>query len=422
MVNSNISMTPPYFSSVKPQSDAPTKKRETVDLTVLAKGAVKTVWIATEILQKESVTKTTPTEVVSVARDKIGPYTESVYYTARQGWVGDQVNELRREADIRKILKQKLSEEQSAHLDVEMEEVSGQGRIEGRSTFRVGKAEEDFEKFLRKNDILPVTIDMGREFLHALTFLHRAGFNYNDIKPENCLIFRRKDGSFFLKLSDFGKADVPSVAKTGNTRFAGPSGGDVYGAGMVLIRNFEERYLNEKESLIDGNKSLLQRSAKSGLRGIEKYVVEDKAFIIANNPGAWSRSRSNQGKYTEAQKQVQDKAMFKYIDALIKAMEDSGDFTLRQTEDLSALLKLMTKSDSPLTSKEALEAYNMIFPEPTAPTTEPITEGVDTEATPTPEAPLTTETTETAETPQTTQTSKMGVQEEDDGSGLKMLE
>lgn len=317
------------------------------------KGAVKLVW---------------------VSKSKIGAPSESfVYYTTRSGlmaFLRGRESELREEVEVRKKIKTALEDHLKdkadsaiAHLDIEIEELTGGDRIEGRYTLKVEKANGNFEEYLCRAISLEDRIKLGGDFLDGLKNLHLAGFNYNDLKPENCLIYEDSEKRLTLKLSDFGKATPPTVKLVGNSRFASPSGGDLYGAGLTLIRNFEELYLQQKgtTSLIKlekGDKHY-RKNAKEGIRGVEKYVVEHEAFKIADNPGALISHRGLQGNYTKAQKEAQDQAIFAYIDDLGEAMR--SDLTEDQVKRLCKLLKEMTRCDPKITVEEAYKDYYAIF-------------------------------------------------------------
>jgi len=62
------------------------------------------------------------------------------------------------------------------------------------------------------------TFPIVRQLIGALAASHQIGIVHRDVKPANVFILRRKDGSDFVKVLDFGIAKVPESETRGLTR------------------------------------------------------------------------------------------------------------------------------------------------------------------------------------------------------------
>lgn len=332
----------------------------------VAKGAVKIVWIKNAFNSEGS---------------------DRAYYTPKGGVKGfllSRESELR--SEVRKMqyidsMLQDLPDANTNHLAITVKEMTGKERIHGKYTLEVEKADTDFLKWLQsKEPSREDRVELGGHFLNGLANLHRAGLAYGDMKPENCLIYTDKDGNQILKLSDFGKAEIvendEELPYTGNTRFVPiefrqSKRGDLPPAAMTLIQNLEEVYLQEEgvSSLIPIPETSpdFDMAATSKFRGIEKYVVEHRAFFASSNSGnspsnILRRKKAQTSIPTETQKLAYKNAMNSYIDALNKKMHADPAINDRQADQLCALLKNMTDpnpSKRP-TAEEASEQYNRI--------------------------------------------------------------
>lgn len=327
------------------------------------RGAAKIVWV-----KRSSIPSTMGTREED----------NKVYYTAVDSVTRAKEQELKQEFGKMQSIKQRLSSQPKSlmHLFVEAEEQPETNRIHQNFTLKVDRASCNFEKKLcHSQTSLAERIILGSHLLNGLANLHTADFVHGDIKPENCLIFEQ-EGQNILKLSDFGKAEEMPDKKTGlysgNTRFAPLEGklskkGDVYGAALILIRNFEEACLiNEKKtSLLEVNKNDFDIAASDELRGIEKYVVEHKAFLACNEK--WNldefRRRIQMNIRSEDDKQEQTTALYNYIDVLQEKLEGYHYLSSTQAQALCSLLKQMTHPDSNqrLSAAEAEKLYQTIF-------------------------------------------------------------
>ncbi|MEX1012656.1 MAG: serine/threonine-protein kinase [Waddliaceae bacterium] len=239
----------------------------------IASGADKNVWISVGSQQ-----------LGTTSNDKAN----HAYYTPKGVFLRNQKSALKKEASkMQKIMD--LVEDHS-NLAVKHSILSKDEGIRGMFTMKVDRAKSDFEKTLRNSKVgFQTRMKLLCDFVKGLAQLHRAGFAHGDIKPENSLVYEDK-GTLSLKLADFGRAEeVKDESKTykGNLRFAPPEGrlsqkGDVYGAAIVMIRTLEEEILNEGGDPLlpvhDQDRDEYQSDPSQNRRGIEKLIVEHKAF------------------------------------------------------------------------------------------------------------------------------------------------
>jgi len=221
----------------------------------------------------------------------------------------------------------------------------------------------------------PERIRLAHDFLAGMTVLSVADCAHGDIKPQNCLVYRDSRGSLSLKVSDFGKTQKVAEGETkpyrGNIRFVAPEGrvskqGDVYGAALVVIRTLEEFLGDSGESLVKIDKKDKEAQAIKKRRGIEKYIVEHKAFLGADTPGLPSiiykglPRRARLEKQTKKQKERQQKLLEGYVNALIEGLEGKNI----KCGELGNLLKEMLHVDPQKrpTMEEAFNRFKNIFP------------------------------------------------------------
>lgn len=256
--------------------------------------------------------------------------------------------------------------------------------------------------------------EFGAQYLQGMTNLHKAGWACGDPKPENALVYYDYDDTGkvvnqTVRISDFGKAErlhgkdgvePPPKPYIGNPRFAPPEGvltakGDVYGAGIGLIRMWEEGVLAAEGGGKDKDETMMISTAtmketgslgdsvpKSRRRGLERFLIRNKHSLAAEmefgSYGSWIKcrkelnSRASQGKdrVITSQEMEQERQISTYVDALKERIEKSG--TPVNKEELAKLCQLfrdMTSADpkSRPTMEEALQRYQAlkVFPEST---------------------------------------------------------
>lgn len=339
----------------RPSNPIETKTDQVANRTIqkykeIARGAEKVVYVPKNPLNREGVKEQA-----------------KVYYAPVKTMLGSREKALRKEkAKMDKILENLGGSSQN--LALVATEVEKEQRVEGRYTLEVEKATNDFEKELRKDISLDQRVKYAEGYLKGMDELHKAHYAYGDAKPENCLVY----GEDKLKVSDFGKATEVGDGEAnymGNTRFAPPEGklsqkGDVYGAALILIRNFEEPFLSENTtSLLQPESSDQDVPPSNDVRGVERYVVAHKAFPGSESKGFKGKVRSihrrvkMMGRLSSQQKIAHEKAIHNYIDKLQENMQ--GD----QAKPLGDLLRNMTRSDPAQrpSISEALARYQEIF-------------------------------------------------------------
>jgi len=291
------------------------------------------------------------------------PTTKWVYYTPVFSFFGKNKKELEEEVETMKKIDGHLKEVGGSTRNLAVRAREYKNLISKKYTVKVRRASGgDFEKKIRDiKTSLNQRIKFGLNLLSGFKNLHQANFVYGDPKPENCLIYNNRSNNDRenLKIADFGKAKkVESdrvLSYKGNTRFAPPEGtlsksGDVYGAALILIRNFEEEIFknekdNSKTSLYTVPNQDFDAKASDKLRGVERFVVEHKAFL-AGNPGVSLSSlmkRKKMGKLTDIEMKAQQTAMHDYITLLQFRLENTN--LKSKAKGLCDLLKDMTKAN-----------------------------------------------------------------------------
>ena len=260
---------------------------------------------------------------------------------------------------------QKKLKQVGAHLALDLKELTEKDKLEGQytvKTLRAGKG--SLEKIIRGNEMSFAQIaQLGLGFLSGMRDLHDAGYVHGDLKPENVLVYKDKEGHLYVKISDFGKSqhldENEDAIHTGNPRFASPEGkiskkGEVYSSALVLIRMLEEQLLpSEDKAKKDLEETMLTTPSKKGLstpkedrRGIERFLIQNKAcdqteskFVVVGGiiKSAITGKRSLN---TEAQAEVH-----RYIDVLVDKLKNEHPTQQKDIGDLGLLLKDMTHAD-----------------------------------------------------------------------------
>ena len=167
------------------------------------------------------------------------------------------------------------------HLAIDFEEVSTpEEKIQGKFTLRSEKATGDLEARLGSEQALVDPLGMGEQFLHGMADLHATGRVHGDAKPENVFLYGDR-----LKIADFGKArpmaPQETAMYTGNPRYEPPEGrlslkGEVYSAGIVLIRILEKNFLTTKKPALLPVDAATRKPIPPEARrqGVERYLIE----------------------------------------------------------------------------------------------------------------------------------------------------
>ncbi len=330
-------------------------------------------------------------------RKDINKQEEAFYAPVKTFWKSREKN-LRAEKKTYDAINKK-SESEPQHLATKTDEIeligqSGKARYGLKVPFAEGG---NFEDKIQENLNIETRIEFGRQYLEGMTELQNAGFIYGDIKPENCLIYGTgKDQT--LKIADFGKtSEIKTNKKTrkeipqkysGNIRFISPEGklstkGEVWGAALVLIRNFEEQVLDknrntslwgeveeaQKDEFIKTWEKVEEGKYKNerirNKRGIERFVIEHEAFQATAGSG-WSTllRRAKLMNLSQDEKLFQKQVLDRYIKLLAKQLKEQKVIEEDKVDQFVNLLDHMTQIDPDQRPKmeDALETYDKIFP------------------------------------------------------------
>lgn len=308
---------------------------------------------------------------------------KKVYYVPVANFFSQTEKALKKEAQKMAEIGKNLPSDSRLALARESTE---EEKIEGYYTLVTEEAKGDFKKAIQdKNVNIDARIEYGRDLLQGFKELHETGYAYGDIKPENCLIF--EDG---LKIADFGKAQKIQEGKVlphrGNLRFCPPEGtmskkGDVYGAALTLIRNFEELLLDDKKtSLIEVAPENIdkkattkdqegKRQAPKKMRGIEKFVIEHRDFLGIKTKSFRAAlyirlpRQAKVDRLSPERKKSQEIWIELYINELSHQLVEQNHLSANQANKLSNLLKEMTQADPTHrpSMEEALSFYKSLF-------------------------------------------------------------
>lgn len=266
---------------------------------------------------------------------------------------------------------------ESVNLATKMEVSDVQ--IGGKPTFKVLNAESgDLEGVIsNKEKQIPFhdRMQIGAGIINGMAELHEADHVHGDTKPENVLVYAKKSAedepiqhikAEEVKIADFGKArpikEGERLPYRGNPRNAPPEQllskkGEVYSTSLMLIRNFEEEFLDKKGTpLLTGYTLDSRGTANEKRRGLEIFLVENKECTqseiesVSGKVSFGMRGIMKSGKdwmgipqttkYVNAERELHN-----YIDALTTKMEDAHPDHKEAIQDLNKLLKSMTRTN-----------------------------------------------------------------------------
>lgn len=174
-----------------------------------------------------------------------------------------KLNEIMREKEtadrINYLLEQKGVKAADVHIATDLEELTGDDRVEGQYTLRTIKADGDLEAGIRKDLTMGQRLELCKQAVTSMAALHIIDMVHGDTKPDNFLYYNDNT----LMLADFGKTEEMRNGQmkmhTGNPRFAAPEGvlskkAEVWSMGMILVRILEEAVLREEGMLGDAVK------------------------------------------------------------------------------------------------------------------------------------------------------------------------
>ena len=297
--------------------------------------------------------------------------------------------------------KKLLNEESNLVLDFQKPGLQGKDATYPKKALaRTRRALGDLEKIFRNAPIklssklsqeilkeeFMENANLGLQMLNGMNNLHKAGYLHGDLKIDNLNVFEIQNTANpekpkkLLRISDFGKTKrmpktQPDLLYMGNPRNASVEGrlsaqGEVYSAGLVLIRILEESLLkaNGTDMISKDVLSAEDRETKflpdEKRKGIEKFVVLNKhcpqtESNLRGKVKLVGRLLVPKKNYPRAEAEVS-----KYIDELVTALSQKQVLETQQQNDLTNLLKDMTKTDPKVrpSMKEALSRYAAIFP------------------------------------------------------------
>ncbi len=277
-----------------------------------------------------------------------------VYMVPRAGFLDHRKKTLNQEVAFCKGLKTALKRvegETNLEIDIKTEE----GKAPSKA-----KAQGNLEKLARGQSFEQAKA-RALQLVNGMKNLHAAGAVHADIKLENILLFPNE----VVRISDFGKAvkvkqDQEKIPYSGNTRYGPPEGskskaGDVYGTAIALIRMLEEPFLSDANPTLLSVDSKDQKTtgADETRRGIEKYMLDHKAFVrTAETKGTGFKGRVKDficrvltvtGRISPKALENEQRVLHAYIDALVSKV--GHELNKKQREELDALLKNMTNID-----------------------------------------------------------------------------
>jgi len=291
--------------------------------------------------------------IVGVGKDKIVAKVigeNGVFQVPQKSFLGQCRKNIQKEVDFAQTIV--AANVDTTNLAVDVKEAKP------RRGWQMSEAEGNLEKKIRASHSWDACKSYVKGFVSGIKNLHAAGCIHGDVKLENILLFLKN----IVKLADFGKGtkvsgDAPAGIYSGNTRYGPPEGvksksGDVYGAGIALIRMVEEQFLNGKTSLIPVHETIRKiPPADKERRGIEKYILdspefsrsyEQKGTILGKIKDFQARLRTQSG--------IDNKTLGFEVDAMnryIKVLGSQLDSKIapEKARTLELLLRAMTAID-----------------------------------------------------------------------------
>ncbi len=303
-------------------------------------------------------------KVYGVGKDKLIVEHESsskVYMLPQASFLGRCRRNIVKEVQFILGIKKALPKEEMKNLAVDIDPDNTKARV-----WTTDKAEGNLEKMMGDADCKMQSKDFCQDIVRGMKNLHKAGYVHGDMKLENMLVVQGSElgGQKYIKVSDFGKGakvveGKPSGIYSGNTRYGPPEGrtskaGDVYGAGICIIRILEEQFLGDKTSLVAVHETRTKiPPAHKERRGVEKYILEEPAFTRSyEQKGSFkgkvldffARVRTVAGVDKQKLSFEQD-AMNRYIDVLTTKLQSEGGLDKEKAAFLNQMLKNMTSVD-----------------------------------------------------------------------------
>lgn len=303
-------------------------------------------------------------KVVSIPSGKIPKTTHTdrqkkAFYTPNRAFGMSRKKQLKAEVEIYKKIQNKLKEKgldpANSKLAIQHDVLEGKERIKGQYTVEVDKAEGAIDGQINSEmtgiDVMKLDIDART----GLAELHSIDMVAGDSKLDNILVYKDKEGNLSAKVADFGRAkDIngdESIENKGNTRTVDPSGkiskkGEVWSAAVNTLQMLS-LLLDDPNSVVDEMMNDAPGATESiaphpDRKGVEKLVLQHKAFSAVENKGTWigrvenARRRKNP---PEVSADTQSLLMTTYTDKLLETLEEKGKISPDQRQLLSGVLR-----------------------------------------------------------------------------------
>ncbi|MCE5293470.1 MAG: hypothetical protein LLF94_02500 [Chlamydiales bacterium] len=280
-----------------------------------------------------------PTEVVKVARQSL--------LNIRERRIGNesQVGEAAKKNPL----------VDTTNLDIGTETV-------GKGAWRAPKLGGGTLDDLKRSDFTDPTRAKSycKQLVNGIKSTHLLGFTHNDIKPDNLFL---SDDKKTLKVADWGKAEMVGVNQlgspySGNTRYGRDSHNsqpnDVHATALCLMDILGRKFIDEGQSLVSVHMDTKKTPpADKSRTGVQKFLLDFPAFTRT-----YETKGTFLGKVQDFKARIatflgidSDKggketwAMNRYIKAVGKNLEQSGDLTSDKARTLEVLLRAMTAKD-----------------------------------------------------------------------------
>lgn len=396
----------PEFKSLESMGEAPASSGKIRSLINKIKGSVKNRFSS----NASSFTKVASgaDKVVWVRKNAFSASdgeSAKAFYTPKKTFLFSREKELKAEVEIYDKIQRRIDDihgekdDFTCRLAIKHEKLEGKDRIKGKYTIQVDKAISDLENAIKKIDddgkpMLGVAdrLNLDLNQREGIAQLHEIGMISGDAKLDNVLVYPEIENQddpeakskFHAKISDFGRAlecdGTTQLVNKGNTRTVDPSGkvsqkGDVWAAAINTIRILEESLVKEKgdkPEIVSVDKKDRDSKAHESRRGVDKFILEHKAFSALENKGTGIGRLKNAGrrlmnkKPSDELKQTRQDLMRVYTRELMQRLVNEGKISGNQGEKLCEMLEQSFDVDPSKrpTAQETVEVLRAVIAMP----------------------------------------------------------